>query len=113
MSATFVSEPLQPLDASFDAVRMGSGEPGLPRGFRWRHEELIVAEILESWKEHGDCRHGSGERYLRRHSYRLRLADGRVARVYFQRSSQRRLSRAARRWWLHSLEGTGLPATDG
>lgn len=104
MAVTFVSEPLEPLEASFDPDAMSAGAPGLPRGFRWRGQELIIAEVLQSGKEHGDCRHGSGERYLRKHVFRLRTTDGRVLRVYFQRSATRPLSRQAKRWWLHSLE---------
>lgn len=83
---------------------MAMGEPGLPRGFRWRDRELLVAEILESGKQHGNCRNGSGERYLRKHVYRLRTTDGMVIRVYFQRSAHGRVARATPRWWLQSIE---------
>ncbi|MDD5199432.1 MAG: DUF6504 family protein [Terrimicrobiaceae bacterium] len=104
MPRTFFSEALVPDRESFDPSRMAMGEPGLPGKFRWRNRELVVAEVLERWKEHGDCRHGSGERYLRRHGYRLRTADGLVMRIYFQRSFGRSSSRVASRWWLHSIE---------
>ena len=63
MPASFVSEPLLPLGGSFDTALMAQGEPGLPQWFRWRGQEWRVAAILEKWKEHGDCRHGSGERW--------------------------------------------------
>ena len=99
--ATFISEPITP-DASFDPLAMSRGEPGLPEKFRWRGRDWIVAEVLETSKGYGDCRHGSGERYVRRHSFRLRTTDGHVLRVYFQRSFGR--SRASARWWLQSIE---------
>ncbi len=99
--ATFISEPITP-DASFDPLTMARGEPGLPGKFRWRGRDWIVAEVLETAKEYGDCKYGSGERYVRRHCFRLRTADGHVMRVYFQRSFGR--ARASARWWLQSIE---------
>ena len=101
MRATFISEPLTP-DASFDPVAMSRGEPGLPATFRWRERELIVAEVLETSREYGDCKHGSGERYLRKHCYRIRTTNGLILRIYFQRSFGR--SRSSARWWLQSIE---------
>lgn len=98
----FVSEPLTPI-GGFDADAMARGEPGLPKGFRWRKRMIEIAGVLESWKEHGDCRHGSGERYLRKHVYRLRTVDGLVLKVYFQRSFGK-ARRIAARWWLQSVE---------
>ena len=106
MPGTFISEPLTP-EASFDTLAMARGEPGLPAKFRWRGRELVVAEVLEAWKEHGDCNHGSGECYLRKHCYRIRTADGMVLRIHFQRSFGK--SRATARWWLHSIEEADLP----
>ena len=101
MAASFISEPLMP-DASFDPLAMARGEPGLPAKFRWRGRDLIVAEVLETSRAYGDCKHGSGERYLRRHCFRIRTADGLVLRIYFQRTFGR--ARSAARWWLHSIE---------
>jgi phosphoribosylglycinamide formyltransferase-1 len=113
MPSSFVSEPILPVEASFDTGGMARGEPGLPRKFRWRKKEFIVAEVLERWKEHGDCRHGSGERYVRKHGYRVRTAEGAVFRIYFQRSVGRgKLPKS--RWWIHSIEGCagGVPQAD-
>lgn len=100
----FVSEPLKPLAGSFDPGMMGQGAPGLPERFRWKKRELVIAEVLEGWKEHGDCKHGSGERYLRKHCFRLRTEDGAVIRIYFQRSFGRASGKTTSRWWLHSIE---------
>jgi hypothetical protein len=102
MSVFFVSEALVPGEAAFDTRAMARGEPGLPRKFRWRDRELTVTEVLESWREYGDCRHGSGERYLRRHGFRVRTVDGLVLHLAFQRSFGR--SRAAAHWWLRRIE---------
>jgi len=110
MARAFISEPLNPDAGTFDPARMAMGEPGLPAKFRWRDRELVVAELLEQWKEHGDCKHGSGERYLRKHGYRLRTADGLVIRIYFQRSFGRSSGRVISRWWLHSIENEPEPA---
>ena len=104
MKTLFVSEPLVPLDASFDTNLMARGEPGVPQKFRWRNKEWTVAAILESRREYGDCRHGSGERYVRRHVYRVRTADGTLFQLYFQRSFGRGKWQARRRWWVRSVE---------
>lgn len=99
---SFVSEPLTPI-GGFDTTAMAQGEPGLPVKFRWRQQTFEIAEILERRKEHGDCRHGSGERYLRKHTCRLRTIDGMVIKVYFQRSFGRS-RKSSDRWWLQSVE---------
>ena len=104
MPASFVSEPITPLDASFDTAGMARGEPGLPRKFRWRKTEYTVARVLEQWKEHGDCAHGSGERYVRKHGYRVETTDGAILRLYFQRSFGRAKFRTTSRWWIQSIE---------
>jgi hypothetical protein len=101
MPKTFISEAIQPV-GGFDSAPMANGEPGIPVRFRWRKAEQAVAGVLEHWKEHGDCRNGSGERYVRKHGYRLRMADETVWSVYFQRSFGK--TRAAARWWLRGIE---------
>jgi hypothetical protein len=104
MPGSFVSEPIVPVEASFDPAGMARGEPGLPQKFRWRKKEFVVAEVLERWKEHGDCRHGSGERYVRKHGYRVRTTDGTVMKLYFQRSQGRGKLPTKSRWWIQSVE---------
>jgi len=108
MPSTFVSEPITPIDASFDPSAMARGEPGLPQKFRWRKKEWIVAEKLESGRQYGDCAHGSGERYVRKHIYRIRTVDGWILKLYFQRSFGRDKSRPISRWWVYSIEEKGL-----
>lgn len=103
-SSTFVSEPLTPLNASFDTHHMAQGEPGMPHQFRWRKQEWEVAEVLETWREHGDCTHGSGERYVRKHGYRIRTTTGLVLKIYFQRKYGKTQRKEVSRWWVFSIE---------
>jgi hypothetical protein len=103
MPLAFVSEPIKPLEASFDTGGMARGEPGLPHKFRWRKKDFTVAQVLTQGKSHGDCQYGSGERYVRRHSYRVQTTDGTVMNLYFQRSFGKS-KRPAARWWIQSVE---------
>ncbi len=104
MRDIFVSEPLTPLGESFDTAGMSRGEPGLPQRFRWRKQEWEVGEVLDRWKKYGDCRHGSGERYVRQHGFRLRTTEGTVLTVCFQRSFGRTKSQPRSRWWVQTAE---------
>jgi hypothetical protein len=110
VAVSFISEPIAPLEASFDTRGMARGEPGLPQKFRWRKNEFVVAEVLEQAKAHGSCRHGSGEHYVRRHSYRVRTIDGTIMNLYFQRSAGRG-KLAAARWWIQSVENQTVAST--
>ncbi len=104
MPGSFIGEPILPVEASFDTDGMARGEPGLPQKFRWRKREFTVAEVLERWKDHGDCRHGSGERYVRKHGFLVRTTDNTVMKLYFQRSVGRGKLPAGSRWWIQSIE---------
>ena len=100
----FISEPIIPTAGTFDASRMGRGEPGLPDGFAWREESLQIMEVVETWKQ-SSREGGVGELYLRRHYYKLRMSDGSVWTVYFVRQAPRSGNRKAR-WFLYSIDGT-------
>ncbi|MFP4058016.1 MAG: DUF6504 family protein [Candidatus Brocadiia bacterium] len=102
MARRFVSEAIRPLPGAMDTRRMARGEPGLPRRFRWRDQEIEVAEILQQWKETSRCRSGSPEQYVRKHWYRVRTGDGREMRLYFERQPRSRRERV-RRWWLYTV----------
>jgi hypothetical protein len=96
----FVSEPIMPGSGTFETAPMAAGLPGLPRWFTWRSTRHDVAEVLEAWKASGpEIGRLGGERYLRRHYFRLRMADGAVWVVYFVRHTPRNGS-AKRRWFL-------------
>jgi len=101
MHKTFVSSAIQPV-GDFDAARMQFGEPGIPEKFRWQKLDYTVAGVLESAREYDDCKHGSGERYMRRHGFRLGMADGTIWNVVFQRTFGK--TRFKARWWLRSIE---------
>jgi phosphoribosylglycinamide formyltransferase-1 len=104
MPRSFISEPLTPLESSFDPAMMARGEPGLPHKFLWRKQEWEIVELLGSWKEHGDCAHGSGERYVRKHGHRVRTTDGTIFEIYFLRSFGRGRFRTKGRWSIYSME---------
>jgi hypothetical protein len=99
-----ISESIMPVAGTFDTGAMARGEPGLPARFVWRKKEYIVAEILGKWKETSPCRSGGKERYVRKHWYKVRTANGLIMRIYFERKSMPRSQRQVR-WWLYSLCG--------
>jgi hypothetical protein len=101
----FVSEPVSPVPGSFGTSPLASGEPGVPLRFVWRGVEYQVTRVLETWKTTGPCRNGSGERYVRRHWFRVETADGSRMELYFDR--QARTSRKFERWWLATVEEPG------
>ena len=100
MHEKFISEAIEPLVATSDTLRMAAGEPGLPAAFRWRGETLNVTAVLRSWRETGPCRHGSGERYVRKHWYEVATVAHGTLTIYFDRQPRR--GRREGRWWLFS-----------
>lgn len=100
MKERFVGEGLKPAPGTFATAAMANGRPGLPTAFTWRRRSLAVQEILEEWTECGDCRHGSGERYLRKHWFRIRTPDGWEMKLYFERQPR---SSGGSRWRLYSV----------
>lgn len=98
----FIGETITPQATAYDSASMTLGEPGVPTGFRWRKKNYTVLEVLEKWKEHGNCSHGSGERYLRKHWYRIRTSDGSEMKIYFQRQAKSKAQNKAR-WRLFSM----------
>lgn len=100
----FIGEAIRPDPATFDTGRMAAGEPGLPRRFVWRDQTLEVTAVLRSWRVTGPCRHGSGERYVRRHCYEVRLSTGAAATLCFERQPRQPRTRA-QRWRLLDITG--------
>ncbi|MDB5306359.1 MAG: putative cytosolic protein [Gemmataceae bacterium] len=100
MDEQFVGDPLIPVVATCDPARMAAGEPGLPRRFLWRDQDVEVTAALRSWRETGPCWAGSGERYVRKHWYEIVTTLG-TMKVYFDR--QARGGPKAARWWLFSV----------
>lgn len=107
MSEKFISEAIKPVVATYDTARMATGEPGLPREFSWRGKTIEVAQVLRTWKDTGPCRHGSGERYIRKHWFEVEtVADG-VMKIYFERKP--RGGAKSDRWWLFSVDSAVTP----
>jgi hypothetical protein len=102
MAQQFISEALTPVIATSDTARMASGEPGLPREFRWRDGSIEIGAVLRSWHDTGDCRNGSGEQYVRKHWYEVITRSNEVMKIYFDR--QPRGGAKAPRWWLFSVD---------
>ena len=102
MREELISEPLVPIMTEVDASRIVIGAPVLPTKFLWRGMEHPVTEVLEQWKETGPCRHGSGERYVRKHWYRILLATGGEMKIYFERQARSARQRK-QRWWLYTV----------
>jgi phosphoribosylglycinamide formyltransferase-1 len=105
----FVSEPIRPVVETADTARMAAGEPGLPREFEWRGRAIVVASVMRAWRETGPCRHGSGERYVRKHWYEIVTPAGDVMKIYFERQPRR--GRIVSHWRLYSVRagGAGTP----
>jgi phosphoribosylglycinamide formyltransferase-1 len=97
---TFVGGAITPEDASFSTSAMATGGPGLPKVFSWEGRRYRVLDVLEQWKETGDCRHGSGERYVRKHWFRVQTNQGLEMKIYFERQKR---SSGGSRWRLYSV----------
>ena len=100
MTETFVGEAIRPERATFSASAMAQGKPGLPQCFSRKAGRFTIAEVLKEWKEAGDCHHGSGERYVRKHWFRVRTTDNEEMKIYFERQAR---SSGGSRWRLYSF----------
>lgn len=98
----FISEPIRPVTETMDTARMAMGEPGLPGQFIWRGKTYAIAEVLETWKETGPCSHGSGEKYVRKHWYKIRTSDDDLMKIYCSRGTGAR-GRTKPEWRLFTL----------
>jgi hypothetical protein len=105
MPERLISEAIKPLTETAETMRMAIGEPGLPRKFVWRGRTVTVAAVLRTWHETGKCRHGSPEKYVRKHWYEVATASDGSMKLYFER--QPRGGRKAARWWLFSIREPG------
>ena len=100
----FVSESITPHAGTFQSSSMAAGMPGLPAGFDWRGESHRIVAELGSWKQSApEGGRADGERYLRRHYFRLRMSDETVWTVYFIRQTPRSGS-PKNRWYLYAVE---------
>jgi len=129
MDEQLIGEAITPIIASMDASRSAPGEPAPPMRFLWRKREYVVEQVLRKWRETGPCRNGSGERYVRKHWFEVRVAGGhgpsgpckatsgrsRAAslesdrrtdslemKIFFERQPRSARDRI-RRWWLYTV----------
>ena len=102
MATEFIGERIEPVAGTLDPARMARGEPGLPQRFRWRGGEHEITAVLETGRITGDCTHGSGEKYVRKHWYRVRTTAGTELRITFNRRA-RTAQELRDGWWIQSL----------
>ena len=103
----FVSEPITPERGSFSTEMMAQGLASPPGAFTWRDRRYEIVECLEHTKE--STREGgraTGELYLRRQRFVVKLDSGQVATIYVERQARPgRSPRAAKnRWFLYEIE---------
>lgn len=100
----FISEPIKTDPGTADASAMALGLSGLPTGFRWRDQHYAIVELLGEWKRsEAEGGRADGERYYRKHYYRIRVNTGEIMTLYFVRRVK--LGESARqRWWLYSIK---------
>ena len=103
MAETFIGEPLIPEPGSADASAMAAGGPGVPQAFVWRGKTLHVDRVLDTWTATGPCRHGSGERYVRKHWFIVQTAEGPRLRIYCDRHPAHGRS-PRQRWRVFAVE---------
>ena len=102
MSKQFIGAAIRPVPGTIEITRMSIGEPGLPRQFQWGSDTIQIVQVLKTWRESGACRHGSGERYVRKHWFEVMLGSEDRADIFFER--QARSGKSKSRWWLHTIE---------
>ena len=103
MNDKFISEPIKPVEGTFETAGMARGEPGLPGRFIWRDKEYAVAELLEKWKQSSPCKSGSSEMYLRKHWFKIRCSDSSEMTIYFERQPRAKRDNK-KRWWLYTIK---------
>jgi hypothetical protein len=97
----FISEAIEPKTDMLDISRVATGEPGIPLEFIWRDKIVRISAVRRTWKETGPCRHGSGERYVRKHWFEVVSDSGDIMKIYFVR--QPKDNRKTARWWLFTV----------
>jgi len=102
MAKQFVSEAIKPVIETCDTRRMSIGEPGLPMEFIWRGQKVTVTDTLRSWHATGACRHGSCEKYVRKHWFEIKTADHGTMKIYYNRSTLGRTKEMG--WWVYTIE---------
>lgn len=103
MQDEFVSEPIKPVEGTFDSAGMTRGEPGLPSRFIWRDKEYAVAQVVEKWQELGRCKSASSQMYMRKHWFKIKCSDDSEMTIYFERQPRSKRQNKTR-WWLYTVK---------
>ncbi len=98
----FVSDPITPEAGSFDTGLMAQGLASLPGAFTWRNRRYAIVECLSHEKRSG-AEGFSGELYLRRQVFTVRLDSGQIAVIYLERHA-RPGGNPKQRWFLYSIQ---------
>ncbi len=102
----FISETIRPDAGSADAAAMARGLAGLPTGFTWRSRHYRIQEVLSEWKRSEHCHHRrNGERYYRKHYYRVRVDTGETMTLYVVRQVKSG-ENPGNRWRLYTIDHT-------
>lgn len=102
--AEFVSESICPDFGTASAGAMARGLAGLPAGFTWRGRHYRIRTLLSEWKHSEPCHHRSrGERYYRKHYFRVRVDTGETMTLYAVRHMKAG-ENPRRRWWLYRVD---------
>lgn len=100
----FISESVKPDAGTADTAAMSRGMPGLPAGFTWRDRHYEIRELLSAWKHsESETHRPGGERYYRKHFFKIRVETGEVMTLYALRHVKRG-ENPRKRWWLHSID---------
>ena len=99
----FVSESITPDAGTHDASAMARGQAGLPTGFTWRGRHYAIIETLSEWKASEAENHAAGERYYRKHFWKVRVETGETMTLYALRQVKAG-ENPKRRWWLYTIE---------
>ncbi len=99
----FISEPITPDAGTFDAGAMASGRPGLPAGFTWRGDHYHIREVVSERKASEAEDHAAGERYYRKHFWKVRVESGQTMTIYAVRHVKPG-ENPRRRWWLFTID---------
>ncbi len=104
----FVSEPIEPEAGSFSTEMMVQGLAALPGAFTWRGNRYEIVECLSHSKLSAREGHSAtGERYMRRQQFVVKLDTGQTATIYIERHAKPgRVAgggRKRQRWYLYTL----------
>ncbi len=92
----------EPIEVTFDKAPVLSKSPTCPSSFTWRGEAYPIVEMLETWQDFQ--RRGRMERNMRpshrimaarrgswgvgRFHFRVRVEDGRIFEIYYDRAPE-------------------------